>query len=208
MWATTRLRLALLVEKEVMAIFRRIDPRRLARRHLCDALAVAACTWWLSGIVAMTPGIALGQSTSARSCTPAAFTGRVGPARPSLCQRRARPTPGPRGRRGHAGVRGPAGLAGLPGPGGAEGLHGLLGATGPAGLTGATGMSGSTGSSGAPGAIGLTGATGATGFAGLPDYLARRDQREQPGCRASPDLKDKPDPKAKQARRASRDPVG
>ena len=155
-----------LSRSKVMVIFRRIDSRRLAPRRLRDVLAVAACTWWLSGIVAMTPGMALGQSTSVRSCTPAAFTGRVGPARPSRCQRRARPTSGPRGRRGHAGVRGPAGLAGLPGPGGPEGLHGLLGATGPAGLTGAAGA---TGLAGQEGATGSTGLHGLTGNEGAPD---------------------------------------
>jgi hypothetical protein len=39
------------------------------------------------------------------------------------------------------------------------------------------------------------------GRQGSQAWQVRRDQREQPGCRASPDLKDKPDPKAKQARR-------
>ena len=173
-----------------MVIFRPIDLGRPELRRPRGVLAVATCIWCLSGIAAVTPGIALGQSTSVRSCTPVAFTGRVGPARPSRCQRRARPTSGsPRGRRGHAGVRGPAGFVGLPGP---EGLQGLPGATGPAGLTGmasatgltgqegAIGVTGSTGPTGNEGAagpagpiglaglIGLTGARGATGFAGLP----------------------------------------
>jgi len=75
----------------------------------------------------------LGQSTSARSCTPAAFTGG------SSCTPITVPTTSTADFRttrtaGYAGVHGRR-SRGLPGPGGAEGLHGLLGATGSAGLT-------------------------------------------------------------------------
>lgn len=162
-----------------MVFLKRLDFLRRTLPRLCDLLALAACTCCLYGIVGGTAEIALGQSTSAHSCTPA-FTGRVGPPRPSQCQRRARPTAGPRGRQGHSGVRGPTGFAGLPGPSGPEGPQGPLGATGPAGVagaaglighegaTGSTGATGLTGNEGPPGPAGLIGLTGATGLMGLP----------------------------------------
>src|ERR1700730_6091588 len=113
------------------------------------------------GFLTVTPGIAAAQSTSARSCNrSAAFTGRVGPARPALCQTRGRGTVGPRGR---AGDGGPRGFSGLPGVAGPAGLQGLLG---PAGLTGANGLTGLTGGPGAEGPKGSTGLTGLTGGPG------------------------------------------
>lgn len=136
----------------------RLDCRRLGR-----ALAASAATLGLFGAMAMTPGIAAGQSGSTRSCNKAAFTGRVGAARPSLCQTHARGALGPRG---HAGARGQKGVAGVSGTSGPEGLRGLVGAAGPVGAGGLTGTAGATGSAGAAGVAGIVGPAGATGPSG------------------------------------------
>jgi hypothetical protein len=138
-------------------------------------LAVACALGFLVVVMAVTPGVAAGQSASTRSCNKSAFTGRVGPARPALCTREARGTSGARGPRGHPGARGATGFAGLPGPAGLQGLvgapgsAGLIGESGAAGVPGSTGPvgpAGMTGPTGAVGPIGLTGARGETGFAG------------------------------------------
>src|ERR1700682_121987 len=123
------------------------DPCPMSRQRSCGALAaVAWALGLLVGAMGLTPVIAVGQSPSTRSCNRSAFTGRVGPARPSLCQRQAPGTSGPRGPRGHAGARGQTGFAGLPGPSGPGGLRGLLGAAGSAGQTGVAGAAGTAGS--------------------------------------------------------------
>jgi hypothetical protein len=127
-----------------------------------------ACALGVLGAVVLPSGIATAQSPSSRPCHRSAFTGRVGPARPSLCEKRAQQPSGPRGPQGHAGARGPTGFAGLPGPSGPAGLHGLLGATGPVGtgLAGSNGVTGVAGATGLAGSIGVTGVAGATGLAG------------------------------------------
>ena len=136
----------------------RLDFRRLGR-----ALAAMAATLGFLGAMAMTPGIAAGQSGTARSCNEAAFTGRVGAARPSLCQAHPRRDLGPRGQ---AGARGQRGVAGQSGPSGPEGVRGLVGAAGPVGAGGLMGSPGATGSVGPPGVAGIAGATGAPGPSG------------------------------------------
>src|SRR6478752_3374804 len=108
----------------------------------------------LLGLLTLAPGVAAAQSPYARSCKQAAFTGRVGPSRPSLCRARIHGTPGPRG---PAGDRGPRGFDGLPGPTGPKGLPGLLGPAGLTGLTGERGTAGAEGTAGPQGTPGLEG---------------------------------------------------
>jgi collagen triple helix repeat protein len=132
-------------------------------QRLPRALAAVAGTLGLFGAMAVTPSIAAGQSGSARSCNKAAFTGRVGAARPPVCQTPARGALGPRGR---AGARGQKGVTGLSGPSGPEGLRGLVGAAGPVGSAGPAGTAGATGSAGATGVAGNVGPAGATGPGG------------------------------------------
>jgi hypothetical protein len=120
----------------------------------------------------MTPAIASAR-TSIRPCNRAAFTGRVGPARPAVCRVRPQRPPGPRGAQGHPGARGPKGFAGLPGPGGPPGTAGPSGATGTPGAPGTPTTEGAPGAPGTPGAPGDPGTPGAQGiecplgFAGL-----------------------------------------
>lgn len=152
------------VEVPIMNICLVFEPHLLRCR-----LATNACACALAGVWVLTPAIAAAQPSSPRSCNKAAFTGRVGPARPAVCRTATGTTPGPRGPRGRTGGRGPAGFADLPGLAGPSGLQGLLG---PAGLTGLTGMAGTPGTSGAngtpgtPGADGNDGPPGAAGTAG------------------------------------------
>jgi hypothetical protein len=138
------------------------DAPRLGR-----TVAAMATTLGLFGGMAVTPGVAAVQAGSVRSCNKAAFTGRVGAARPPLCQQHARGTLGPRG---PAGARGQKGIAGRAGPNGSEGLRGVAGAAGPAGagLPGNAGATGSVGAAGVAGAVGATGPSGgATGPSGV-----------------------------------------
>lgn len=138
--------------------------RRLISRTGRKAVVVGLL---LFGLLSLAPGITAAQSPSPRSCKKVAFTGRVGPARRSLCRAQIHGTPGPQG---SAGGRGPRGFDGLPGLTGPKGLQGLLGPAGLTGLTGAHGTAGAQGAAGAqgtPGVEGTAGAEGARGFTGL-----------------------------------------
>jgi hypothetical protein len=149
-----------------------ITERRAASGQRLLGLAAVRCACGLLAAAGMTPAIASAR-TSIRPCNRAAFTGRVGPARPAVCRVRPQRPPGPRGAQGHPGARGPKGFAGLPGPGGPPGTAGPSGATGTPGAPGtpstegAPGAPGTPGAPGDPGTPGEQGIEGPRGFAGL-----------------------------------------
>jgi hypothetical protein len=87
-------------------------------------------------------------SSSAASCSPAAFTGSVHTHATRCVAQPPLSVIGPRGPRGFAG---PAGKAGKLGSRGYRGFRGLQGSTGPTGTTGSTGPAGTVGPAGAAG---------------------------------------------------------
>jgi hypothetical protein len=142
-----------------------ITERRAASGQRLLGLAAVGCACGLLAAAGMTPAIASAR-TSIRPCNRAAFTGRVGPARPAVCRVRPQRPPGPRGAQGHPGARGPKGFAGLPGPGGPPGTAGPSGATGTPGAPGTPSTEGAPGAPGTPGAPGDPGTPGAQGIEG------------------------------------------
>jgi hypothetical protein len=142
-----------------------ITERRAASGQRLLGLAAVRCACGLLAAAGMTPAIASAR-TSIRPCNRAAFTGRVGPARPAVCRVRPQRPPGPRGAQGHPGARGPKGFAGLPGPGGPPGTAGPSGATGTPGAPGTPSTEGAPGAPGTPGAPGDPGTPGAQGIEG------------------------------------------
>ena len=150
----------------------------------------------LFGLLTLATGVARAPSPAVRPCKNAAFTGRVGPARPSLCRTRARGTPGPRGDAGGRGqgIRWPAWTnrserpAGStwsrrlhrtdwgerharhsrhPGPGRSARRTGRPGCEGAVGAEGSAGVEGAPGAEGPKGLTGLMGAEGAEGAMGF-----------------------------------------
>jgi hypothetical protein len=142
-----------------------ITERRATSGQRLLGLAAVRCACGLLAAAGMTPAIASAR-TSIRPCNRAAFTGRVGPARPAVCRVRPQRPPGPRGAQGHPGARGPKGFAGLPGPGGPPGTAGPSGATGTPGAPGTPSTEGAPGAPGTPGAPGDPGTPGAQGIEG------------------------------------------